>query len=43
MPAAAGMIGVYAAVANANHMAAWGGADLLLGTNPFGYRRAEQR
>jgi LDH2 family malate/lactate/ureidoglycolate dehydrogenase len=29
------MIGLYAAVANANHMAAWGGADLLLGTNPL--------
>ncbi len=29
------MIGVYAAVANANHMATWGGADLLLGTNPL--------
>jgi LDH2 family malate/lactate/ureidoglycolate dehydrogenase len=27
MPAAAGMVGPYAAVANANHMAAWGGAD----------------
>src|ERR1043165_7204892 len=35
MPAAAGMIGVYAAVANANHMAGWGGADPLLGTNPL--------
>src|SRR3954467_6431141 len=35
MPAAAGMIGVYAAVANANHMAVWGGADPLLGTNPL--------
>lgn len=35
MPAAHGMIGVYAAVANANHMATWGGADLLLGTNPL--------
>src|ERR1044072_8377974 len=34
MPAAAGMIGVYAAVANVNHMAVWGGADPLLGTNP---------
>src|SRR5262249_55095573 len=28
-------VGLYAAVANANHMAAWGGADLLLGTNPL--------
>jgi LDH2 family malate/lactate/ureidoglycolate dehydrogenase len=35
MPAAAGMLGLYAAVANANHMATWGGADLLLGTNPL--------
>ncbi len=35
LPAAAGMIGVYSAVANANHMAVWGGADPLLGTNPL--------
>jgi L-2-hydroxycarboxylate dehydrogenase (NAD+) len=35
MPTAHGMIGFYAAVANANHMAAWGGKDLLLGTNPL--------
>jgi LDH2 family malate/lactate/ureidoglycolate dehydrogenase len=35
MPAAHGMIGIYAAVANANHMAAWGGAEHLLGTNPL--------
>ena len=35
MPTAHGMIGFYAAVANANHMAAWGGTDLLLGTNPL--------
>jgi L-2-hydroxycarboxylate dehydrogenase (NAD+) len=35
MPTAHGMIGIYAAVANANHMATWGGADLLLGTNPL--------
>ena len=35
MPAAQGMIGVYSAVANANHMAVWGGADSLLGTNPL--------
>jgi LDH2 family malate/lactate/ureidoglycolate dehydrogenase len=35
MAAARGMIGFYAAVANANHMATWGGADLLLGTNPL--------
>lgn len=35
MPAAQGMVGLYAAVANANHMATWGGTDLLLGTNPL--------
>jgi LDH2 family malate/lactate/ureidoglycolate dehydrogenase len=35
MPTAHGMIGLYAAVANANHMATWGGTDLLLGTNPL--------
>jgi LDH2 family malate/lactate/ureidoglycolate dehydrogenase len=35
MPTAHGMIGFYGAVANANHMATWGGADLLLGTNPL--------
>jgi L-2-hydroxycarboxylate dehydrogenase (NAD+) len=35
MAAAAGMIGLYTAVANANHMAVWGGADPLLGTNPL--------
>ena len=35
MPAAAGMVGIYAAVANANPMAVWGGADPLLGTNPL--------
>jgi LDH2 family malate/lactate/ureidoglycolate dehydrogenase len=35
MPLAHGMIGIYSAVASANHMAPWGGADLLLGTNPL--------
>jgi len=35
MPTGHGMIGIYAAVANANHMATWGGADHLLGTNPL--------
>ena len=29
------MVGLYAAVANANHMGTWGGTDLLLGTNPL--------
>jgi L-2-hydroxycarboxylate dehydrogenase (NAD+) len=37
MPAAHGMIGMYAAIANANHMAVWGGADPLLGTNPLAF------
>jgi LDH2 family malate/lactate/ureidoglycolate dehydrogenase len=36
MPTHHGMIGLYAAIANANHMAVWGGAELLLGTNPLG-------
>jgi LDH2 family malate/lactate/ureidoglycolate dehydrogenase len=35
LPAEHGMVGVYSAVANANHMAVWGGAELLLGTNPL--------
>jgi L-2-hydroxycarboxylate dehydrogenase (NAD+) len=35
MPVPHGMIGVYAAVANANHMAVWGGTEHLLGTNPL--------
>jgi len=35
MPAQHGMIGLYSAVANANHMAVWGGADSVLGTNPL--------
>jgi L-2-hydroxycarboxylate dehydrogenase (NAD+) len=35
MPTTHGMIGIYAAVASANHMATWGGTDLLLGTNPL--------
>jgi len=35
MIAAKGMIGIYSAVASANHMAPWGGAEMLLGTNPL--------
>ncbi len=35
MPLAQGMVGIYAAVASANHMAPWGGVDSLLGTNPL--------
>ncbi len=30
-----GYIGIYMAVSNANHMAPWGGIDLLLSTNPI--------
>lgn len=33
--AAAGMIGICAAVGSANHVAPYGGSDLLLGTNPI--------
>ena len=29
------MIGIYSAVANANHMPAWGAAESLLSTNPI--------
>jgi L-2-hydroxycarboxylate dehydrogenase (NAD+) len=35
MPVAHGMVGIYAAVSTANHMAMWGGAEPLLGTNPI--------
>lgn len=35
MPLAHEMIGIYAAVGSANHMAPWGGTDLLLSTNPI--------
>ncbi len=30
-----GMVGIYSAVASANHMAVWGGVESLLGTNPI--------
>src|SRR5262249_40929271 len=36
MPAHHGIIGLYAADANADHMAVWGGGEHLLGTNPLG-------
>jgi LDH2 family malate/lactate/ureidoglycolate dehydrogenase len=36
MPVEHSMIGLYAAVANANHMAVWGGTEFMLGTNPLG-------
>jgi L-2-hydroxycarboxylate dehydrogenase (NAD+) len=35
IPLAADMIGLYLAVGNANHMAPWGGIDMLLSTNPI--------
>jgi LDH2 family malate/lactate/ureidoglycolate dehydrogenase len=35
MPLQRGMIGLYSVVASANHMAAWGGIETLLGTNPL--------
>jgi L-2-hydroxycarboxylate dehydrogenase (NAD+) len=35
MPLAHDMIGMYMTVANANHMAPWGGTELILGTNPI--------
>jgi len=35
MPIANDMIGLYLAVGNANHLAAWGGLDMLLSTNPI--------
>jgi LDH2 family malate/lactate/ureidoglycolate dehydrogenase len=37
MPLAHDMIGIYAVVANANHMPVWGGAENLLGTNPVAF------
>lgn len=35
MPVAHDMVGMYLTVANANHMAPWGGVELILGTNPI--------
>jgi len=35
MPAQEDMIGIYMAVASANHMPPWGGTEMLLGTNPI--------
>jgi LDH2 family malate/lactate/ureidoglycolate dehydrogenase len=35
MPLAHDMVGMYMTVANANHMAPWGGVELILGTNPI--------
>jgi len=35
MPLEHGMVGLYLAVGNANHLPAWGGLDMLLSTNPI--------
>ena len=35
MPTKHNMVGIYAAVSTANHMAVWGAAEALLGTNPI--------
>jgi L-2-hydroxycarboxylate dehydrogenase (NAD+) len=35
MPVEKGMIGIYGAVASANHMPPWGSSERLLGTNPL--------
>jgi len=35
MPVNKDMVGMYVAVGNANHMAPWGGTELLLSTNPI--------
>jgi LDH2 family malate/lactate/ureidoglycolate dehydrogenase len=35
LPVVHGMVGIYAAVSTLNHMALWGGAEPLLGTNPI--------
>ena len=37
IPLRAGMIGIYSAVASANHMPVWGSAESLLGTNPIAF------
>lgn len=37
MPLAEDMVGIYAVVANANHMPVWGSSENLLGTNPVAF------
>jgi len=37
MPLAQDMVGLYMTVANGNHMAPWGGVELILGTNPISF------
>src|SRR5262249_52196572 len=43
MPAAAGMVGLYAAVANANHMGPWGRRGSSPWPQPAGHGRADRR
>jgi L-2-hydroxycarboxylate dehydrogenase (NAD+) len=35
LPLQHGMVGIYSVVASANHMAVWGGVEMLLGTTPL--------
>ncbi len=35
LPLPHGMVGIYSVVASANHMAVWGGVEMLLGTTPL--------
>jgi LDH2 family malate/lactate/ureidoglycolate dehydrogenase len=37
IPLRSGMIGIYGAGSSANHMAPWGGAEPLIGTNPIAF------
>jgi LDH2 family malate/lactate/ureidoglycolate dehydrogenase len=37
IPLRHGMIGIYGAASSANHMAPWGGAEPLIGTNPIAF------
>ncbi len=37
MPLAEDMIGLYAAIGNANHLPPWGGTEMLLSTNPIAF------
>jgi L-2-hydroxycarboxylate dehydrogenase (NAD+) len=37
IPLQHGMIGIYGAASSANHMAPWGGAEPLIGTNPIAF------
>jgi hypothetical protein len=43
IPLAHGMIGIYGAASSANHMAPWGGAEPLIGTNPIAFAIPAER